>query len=112
MRLRLAPRPFRRRVPLGAPARLRLRPAPRLVAVGNVLEGADADVDAQTGLVMKHELDPKAQAAIEKIGTAITRAQQRGPWLIAAAGALVGLGLAGTVWWFSQKKRRKARRSK
>lgn len=111
MRLRLAPRPFRRRVPLGAPARLRLRPTRRLVTVGNVLDD-DADVGAQTGLVMKHELDPKAQAAIEKIGTAITRAQQRGPWLVAAAGALVGLGLAGTVWWFSQKKRRKARRSK
>lgn len=98
------PAPFRFRRKNRRAKRPPAPPAPALVRIGNVededLGGGASDA---SGLVMRHELDAKAQAAVEKIGNALARAQQKGPWLIAAAGALTGLGVAGAIWWFSRK---------
>lgn len=87
-----------------------MRPQPGQI----IIDGATGEVvevaETQSGLVMRHELSPQAQAALEKIGNQLIVARRNAPWLTAAAGLVAGVTIAA-LWWgtTSAEARRKQR---
>lgn len=75
----------------------RLRASAAAAGVWNASTGALED---QSGLTMRHTLDPAVQAEVHRLSEGL---RGRGFWVAALGGLVLGLLLAGLIWWMNSQ---------
>lgn len=69
---------------------------------GPVWNASTGALEDETGLTVHHEIDPRVQEDLHRLSDGIKSSRK---WMFALGGLIVGLLLAGIVWWMTRNNR-------